>query len=78
MYPVVLVRVENIITLIDDGAVVEAVALLTLTLCLNAIRPETISQKTRSTLLRISFFIVWKLHDWREQGIDQLPKKPSN
>jgi hypothetical protein len=75
IYPLVLIRVENVMSLIDDGAIAEAVAARTLTLCLNHIRLETIRRKTRFTLLRISFFIVWKLYDWREKRIDRLPEK---
>jgi hypothetical protein len=55
-YSLVLTRIENILQLIDQNAVPEAVALLPLSLCFNAMRLETITRETRIDSLRIAFF----------------------
>jgi hypothetical protein len=73
-YPLVLTRIENIMQLIDQNAFPEAVALLSLSLCFNAIRLETITRETRIDLLRIAFFLVWKLHELRIEGVNTNPE----
>jgi hypothetical protein len=75
-YPLALTRIENILQLIDQNAFPEAVALLPLSLWFNAMRLETITRETRIDLLRIAFFLVWKLHDLIIQGVDTNPEKP--
>jgi hypothetical protein len=75
-YPLVLTRIEKIPQLIDQNAFPEAVALLPLPLCFNAMRLETITRETRIDFLRIAFFLVWKPHELRIQGVDTNPDKP--
>jgi hypothetical protein len=75
-YPLVLTRIENILQPIDQNAFPETVALLPLSLCFNAMRLETITRETRIDLLRIAFFLVWKLHELRIQGVETNPEKP--
>jgi hypothetical protein len=75
-YPLVLTRIENILQLIDQNVFPEAVALLLLSLCFNAMRLETITRETRIDLLRIAFFLVWKLDELRIQGVDTNSEKP--
>jgi hypothetical protein len=75
-YPLVLTRIENILQLIDQNAFPEAVTLLPLSLCFNAMRLETIIRETGIDLLRIAFFLVWRLHELRIQGVDTNPEKP--
>jgi hypothetical protein len=67
----VICRVEHILSVIDEYAIAEAMALFPLTLCLNAIRLEIMTRETRSASLRISLLIVWILYDSRKQNIDQ-------
>jgi hypothetical protein len=62
--------------LIDQNAFPEAGALLPLSLCFNTMRLETITRETRIDLLRIAFFLVWKPHELRIQGVDTNPEKP--
>jgi hypothetical protein len=76
-HPLIVTRIQNIIELIDRNAIAEAIALLPLSLCFNAIRLETISRETRSDLLRISFFLVRKLHEFRKSWIDSNPETTS-
>jgi hypothetical protein len=66
VYPIVLMRVEHIVALIEQDTIPEAVALLPMSLCFAAIRLETITRETRSTLLRINFFLAWKLYEMRK------------
>jgi hypothetical protein len=68
-------RTENIIELINQNAFPEAVALLPPSLCLHAMRLETIARETRIDLLRTAFFLVWKLYELRIRGIDKNPEK---
>jgi hypothetical protein len=75
-YPFVLTRLQNILRQTNQNAFSEAVALLPLSLCFNAMRLETITRETRIDLLGIAFFLVWKLHELRIQGIDTNPEKP--
>jgi hypothetical protein len=77
-YPLVLTRIENILQLINQNAFPEAVALLSLSLslCFNAMRLKIITRETQIDLLRIAFFLVWKLYELRIQGIDTNPEKP--
>jgi hypothetical protein len=74
--PFVLTKIENILQLIDQNAFPEAVALLPLSLCFNAMRLETITRETRIALLRMAFFLVWKLQELRIQGVNTKPEKP--
>jgi hypothetical protein len=74
-YPLSLTRIENILQLIDQNAFPEAVALLSLSLCFNTMRLETITRETRIDLLRIAFFLLWKLHELRIQAVDTNPEK---
>jgi hypothetical protein len=67
-------RVGNIIALIEQRAIVEATALLPITLCLAAIRLETIPRTTRSHLLRIGFFLVWTVREFRHMQWDKNPE----
>jgi hypothetical protein len=76
-YPLVVTRMENIVELIDRGAIAKAVALLPLSLCFNAIRLETISRGMRTDLLRISFFLVRKLYEFRRNRIGSNPERTS-
>jgi hypothetical protein len=76
-YPLVLMRVENIVTLIENDAIAEAVALLPMALCFDAVRLETIPRETRFDLLQIAFFLVCALYELRELGIDTNPEKPA-
>jgi hypothetical protein len=46
-----------------------------MSLCFAAIRLETITRETRSTLLRISFFLVWKLYEMHKLWVDKKPEK---
>jgi hypothetical protein len=73
-YPLAIMRVENIVALIGQDAIIEAIARLPMTLCFAAIRLESIPRETRSYLLRISFFLVWKVREMREIGIDPNPE----
>jgi hypothetical protein len=75
-YFLVLTRIETVLQLIDQNAFPEAVALLPLLLCFNAMRLETSTRETRIDLLRIAFFLVWKLHELSIQGVDTNPEKP--
>jgi hypothetical protein len=75
-YPLVPNRIENILQPIDQNAFPEAVALLPLSLCFNAMHLETITRETRIDLLRVAVFLVWKLHELRIQGVDTNPEKP--
>jgi hypothetical protein len=74
--PGVLTRIQNILQLTNQNAFPEAVALLPLSLCFNAMGLETITRETRIDLLRIAFFRVCKLHELRIQGFDTNPEKP--
>jgi hypothetical protein len=38
-------------------------------------RLETITRETPVDLLRIAFFLVWKLYELRIRGIDKNPEK---
>jgi hypothetical protein len=69
-YPLVLTRIETILQLIDQNAFPEV------SRCFNTMRLETITRETRIDLLRIAFFLVWKLHELRIQGVDTNPEKP--
>jgi hypothetical protein len=73
-YPLAIMRVENLLALIRGGAVTEAVTLLPMTLCLGAVRLETIPRETRSYLLQVSFWLVWKLREMRQIGVDKNPE----
>jgi hypothetical protein len=75
-YPLVLTKIENIMQMIDQNVFPEAVALLPLSLCFKAMRLETITHETRIDSLRIAFFLVWKLHELRIQGVDTNLEKP--
>jgi hypothetical protein len=77
IYPLVLTRFENIVALIENGAIAEAVALLPLSVSFNAVRLETITRVTRTDLLRISFFIVRKLYEFKQTGLDTNPETTS-
>jgi hypothetical protein len=74
-YPLVMMRVDNVIALMDHGAHAEAVALLPLSLCLNGVRLETITTQTRCEMLQISFLIVWELLKGRRSVAYQCPEK---
>jgi hypothetical protein len=73
-YPLAITRVENIVALIDQDAIVEAIILLPMTLCFAATRLETIPRDTRSHLLRIAFFLVLQIREMRQSGLDKLPE----
>jgi hypothetical protein len=73
-YPLAMARLENIVALIDHDAIAEAVALLPLSLTLNAIRLETIPSTTRTNLLTISFFLVRDLFESKANGTDTNPE----
>jgi hypothetical protein len=74
-YPLVITRIENILELIDQNAFPGAVALLSLSLCINAMRLEAITRETRIDLRRMAFFLVWKPYELRIRGIDKNPEK---
>jgi hypothetical protein len=69
-YPLVLMRVQNIIALIEHDCYAAAITLIPLSFVLAAVRLETISLRTRCDLLRISFFIVSTLHQARKNDTD--------
>jgi hypothetical protein len=77
IYPLVLPRFENIVALTENGAIAEAVALLPLSLSFKIARLETITRVTRTDLLRISFFIVRRLCEYRQTGVDTNPEATS-
>jgi hypothetical protein len=66
--------IENILALVNGGATAEVIALLPMTLYLSAVRLDTIPRDARSHLLRISFFLVWKIPEMREHGLDRKPE----
>jgi hypothetical protein len=78
-YLLTIMRIENIIALIEQDATAEAAALLPLPLCLSATRLETITTETRNYMLRVSLFLVWELYQARKDRNkrDQWPEKPS-
>jgi hypothetical protein len=57
-YPMALMGLEHIVELIEQDGSAEAVVLLPMTLCRAAIRLETISKETKSSLLRISCLLI--------------------
>jgi hypothetical protein len=73
-YPLAMMRLENMVALIENHAIAEAVAMLPLSLTLNAVRLETIPPATRTRLLRISFFLVRKLYELKQNGSDPSPE----
>jgi hypothetical protein len=74
-YPLVIMRLENVIALMEQNAHAEAVALLPLSFCFNAIRLETITTQTRFDMLCISFMLVWELLKARTSAAHQCPEK---
>jgi hypothetical protein len=73
-YPLAPVRIENILVLVNGEAIAEATALLPITLCLSAVRPDATPRDSRSHLLRISFFLVWNTREMRDHEIDRKPE----
>jgi hypothetical protein len=63
-------RIENILALVNGGAI----ALPPMTLYLSAVRLDTIPRDARSHLLRINFFLGWKIREMREHGSDRKPE----
>jgi hypothetical protein len=76
-YPLAMMRLENIVALIENDAIAEAVAMLPLSLTVNAVRLETIPSTARTRLLKISFFLVRKLYELKENGLDPNPETTS-
>jgi hypothetical protein len=74
-YPLVMMGIHNLVSLIEHGAIAEAISLFPLCLSLHAIRLETIARETRTDLLRISFFLVWRLYQLKRDKIDKNPEK---
>jgi hypothetical protein len=68
VYPLVITRIEHMITLLQNNATAEAVARLPLSLCFNAVRLETITRETRLFMLHVSFFMVKNLYDAKKSG----------
>jgi hypothetical protein len=62
VYPLVITRIEHMITLLQNNATAEAVAWLLLSLCFNAVRFETITRETGLFMLHVSFFMVKNLY----------------
>jgi hypothetical protein len=75
VYPLVIARVEHIITLFENNGIAEAVVWLPITFTLNSLRLETITRETMLFTLRIAFFLVWYIYKSRKLGIDRLPEK---
>jgi hypothetical protein len=73
-YPLAMMRLENMVALIEHDAIAEAVAMLPLSLTLNAVRLETIPPITRTLLLRTSFYLVRKLYELKQSGVDTNPE----
>jgi hypothetical protein len=73
-YPLVLMWIEHMVALIEQDMIAPAIALLLLSLSFAALRLETIPSKTRSDLLRISFFLVWELYQARTKGRAPFPE----
>jgi hypothetical protein len=78
-YPLTIMRVENIVALIEQDTTVKAIALLPLSLYLRPIRLETITTETREYMLRVNFFLVWELYQAGKgkDKRDQLLERPS-
>jgi hypothetical protein len=74
-YPLVMMGIRNLVALIDHGAIAETISLLPLCLSLHAIRLETIARETRTDLLRINFFLVWRLYQLKRDKMDKNPEK---
>jgi hypothetical protein len=58
VYPISILRFENLLALIGAGKFTEALMLLPITLFLNAVRVDTFARDTRKDLLRQCFHIV--------------------
>jgi hypothetical protein len=74
VYPLVITRIEHMMTLLQNNAIAEAVAWLPLSLCFNAVRLETITHETRLFMLHVSFFMVKNLYDAKKSGQDPNPE----
>jgi hypothetical protein len=74
VYPLVIARIEHMITVLLNDVTAEAVVGLPLSLCFNAIRLETIGRETRIFLLRICFFLVRNLYEAKKSGRDPNPE----
>jgi hypothetical protein len=71
-YRLAILRIENIMALINHDALAEVVALLPLFLCLSVIRLEIITRETREEMYGVGFFMVSELH--RAKTEKQLPR----
>jgi hypothetical protein len=58
IYPLSIVHVQRIVTLLHNGMIVGAVALLLMTLFLTGFRPESVALNARMDMLQMSFFLV--------------------
>jgi hypothetical protein len=76
-YPLVIMRIENLVALINHDAIAEAIALLPLSICLSAARLETITTQTRDYMLQVSLYMVWELYSARPE-IHERPKEPAS
>jgi hypothetical protein len=74
VYPLVITRVEHMTTLLLNDATAETVIWLSLSLCFNAIRLETITRETRIFVLRICFFLARNLCEAKKSGRDPNPE----
>jgi hypothetical protein len=74
VYPLVIMRIEHMITLLQNNATAEALAWLPLSLCFKAVRLETITHGTRRFMLHVSFFMVKNLYDTKKSGQNPNPE----
>jgi hypothetical protein len=56
IYPIMIFRMQNIVILLRNGMIVDAIALLPMTLFLTALRLEKIALDARMGMLQMSFF----------------------
>jgi hypothetical protein len=57
IYPLATFRMQNIVILLRNGMIVDAVALLPMTLFLTALRLEKVTLDVRMDMLRMSFVL---------------------
>jgi hypothetical protein len=72
--PLVIMRIEHMITLLQNDATAKAIAWLSLSLCFNAVRLETITRETRLFMLHVSFFMVKNLYHAKKSGQNPNPE----
>jgi hypothetical protein len=56
IYPFTIFRMQNIVILLSNGMIVDAIAMLLMTLFLTALRLEKVALNARMDMLQMSFF----------------------